>query len=101
MKQVFLAGVATVVLLGSAWPASAQSFAIYMPPICELDTQHFLVRNAELYVKVATETRSEEQRTRSISDAQRVLMDALDGGEEMNPAVWYFLGRTHSLSATT
>ena len=101
MKQVFLAGVATVVLLGSAWPASAQSFAIYMPPICELDTQHFLVRNAELYVKVATETRSEEQRARSISDAKRVLMDALDGGEEMNPAVWYFLGRTHSLSATT
>ncbi len=101
MKQVVLAGVATVVLVGSARPVSAQSFAIYMPPICELDTQHFLVRNAELYVKVATETQSEEQRTRSISDAKRVLMDALDGGEEMNPAVWYFLGRTHSLSAAT
>ncbi len=101
MKQLVLAGVATVVLVGSARPVSAQTFAIYMPPICELDTQHFLVRNAELYVKVATETRSEEQRARSISDAKRVLMDALDGGEDSNPAVWYFLGRTHALSATT
>ena len=96
-----MAGVATVVMVGSAQPVSAQSFVIYMPPICELDTQHFLVRNAELYVKVATETRSEEQRARSVSDAKRVLMDALDGGEEMNPAVWYFLGRTHALSAAT
>lgn len=101
MKQLVLAGVATVVLVGSARPVSAQSFVIYMPPICELDTQHFLVRNAELYVKVATEARSEEQRARSITDAKRVLMDALDGGEEMNPAVWYFLGRTHALSAAT
>ncbi len=101
MKQVVLASVATVVLVGSARPVSAQSFAIYMPPICELDTRHFLVRNAELYVKVATEAQSEEERTRSVSDAKRVLMDALDGGEEMNPAVWYFLGRTHALSATT
>ena len=99
MMQVVLAGVAAVVLLGSARPVSAQSFAFYMPPICELDTRHFLVRNAELYVKVATETRSEEQRARSIGDAKRVLMDALDGGEEMNPAVWYFLGRTHALAA--
>ncbi len=96
-----MAGVATVVLLGSVRPVAAQGFIIYMPPICELDTQHFLVRNAELYVKVATEARSEEQRARSITDAKRVLMDALDGGEEMNPAVWYFLGRTHALSATT
>ena len=101
MKQVVLAGVAMVVLVGSVRPVSAQGFIIYMPPICELDTQHFLVRNAELYVKVATEARSEEQRARSITDAKRVLMDALDGGEEMNPAVWYFLGRTHALSATT
>lgn len=95
MKQVVLAGVAMVVLVGSVRPVSAQGFIIYMPPICELDTQHFLVRNAELYVKVATEARSEEQRARSITDAKRVLMDALDGGEEMNPAVWYHrrLGR--------
>ncbi len=95
-----MAVVATVVLMGSVRPGSAQGFTIYMPPICELDTQHFLVRNAELYVKVATETRSEEQQLRSIIDAKRVLMDALDGGEETNPAVWYFLGRTHALSAT-
>jgi tetratricopeptide (TPR) repeat protein len=97
MKQVVLAGVVTALLLGAGEPVTAQGFVIYMPPNCELDTQHFLVRNAELYVKAATEARSDEQRTRSIGDAKRVLMDALDGGELSNPGVWYFLGRTYAL----
>jgi hypothetical protein len=54
MKQVVMAGLVTVALLGPVEPAAAQDFIIYMPPNCELDTQHFLVRNAELYVKAAT-----------------------------------------------
>ncbi len=99
MKQVVWTGVAAVLLLGVAGPVSAQGLTIYMPPNCELDTQHFLVRNAELYVKAATEARSDEQRDRSIADAKRVLMDALEAGEETNPGVWYFLGRTYALES--
>ncbi|MCH6546873.1 MAG: hypothetical protein IH798_00365 [Gemmatimonadetes bacterium] len=99
MKQVVWTGVAAVMLLGVAGPASAQGLTFYMPPNCELDTQHFLVRNAELYVKAATEARSDEQRDRSIADAKRVLMDALEAGEETNPGVWYFLGRAYALES--
>ena len=97
MKRVVWSGVATLALLGVAGPVSAQGFVIYMPPNCELDTQHFLVRNAELYIKAATEARSDEQRDRSIADAKRVLVDALEAGEETNPGVWYFLGRAYAL----
>ena len=97
MKRVVLSSVVAVALLGVAGPVSAQGFVIYMPPNCELDTQHFLVRNAELYLKAATESRSDEQRDRSIADAKRVLVDALEAGEETNPGVWYFLGRTYAL----
>ncbi len=97
MKRVVLSSVAAVALLGVAGPVSAQGFVIYMPPNCELDTQHFLVRNAELYLKAATESRSDEQRDRSIADAKRVLVDALEAGEETNPGVWYFLGRAYAL----
>ena len=93
MKRVVLSSVAAVALLGVAGPVSAQGFVIYMPPNCELDTQHFLVRNAELYLKAATEARSDEQRDRSIADAKRVLVDALEAGEETNPGVWFFRGR--------
>ena len=104
MKQTVLMGMVTVALVGSARLVSAQDLATYMPPSCKLDKRHFQVRNAELYVKVATEAQTddkgEEERAASISSAKRVLTDALDGGEEMNPAVWYFLGRTHALSAT-
>jgi tetratricopeptide (TPR) repeat protein len=99
MKQVVITGLVTAALLGPVEPAAAQDFIIYMPPNCELDTQHFLVRNAELYVKAATEARSEDQKARSIADAKRVLMDALEGGEDSNAAVWYFLGRTYALEA--
>ncbi len=97
MKRVVWAGVAAVALLGVAGPVSAQGFVIYMPPNCELDTQHFLVRNAELYIKAATEARSDEQRERSIADAKRVLVDALEAGEEANAGVWYFLGRAYAM----
>ena len=76
MKRVVLTAAATVVLLGLAEPVSAQGLTFYMPPNCDLDTQHFLVRNAELYIKAATEARSDEQRLRSIDDAKRVLTDA-------------------------
>ena len=99
MKQLVLTAAATVVLLGVAQPVSAQGLTFYMPPNCELDTQHFLVRNAELYIKAATEARSDEQRVRSIDDAKRVLMDALEAGEETNAGVWYFLGRAYALES--
>ena len=97
MKRLALAGLSTALFLGIAPSASAQDFNIYLPPDCDIDQTHFLVRNASLYVKAATEARSDDQRAQSIEAAKRVLNDALDGGEEANAGVWYFLARTYTL----
>ena len=97
MKQMALAGITAVVLLGWADDAAARQLNIYIPPDCGLDMQHFLVRNGALYVKAATEARSPEQKEAAIQDASRVLLDALEAGEEANASVWYFMGRNYAL----
>ncbi len=81
MKQLVLTGLTVGFLLGSARETMAQTLNIYIPPECEMDMEHFLVRNAALYVKAATEARDSVDRNRSIGDASRVLRDALERGE--------------------
>ena len=97
MKHLALVGLVVAALGGGVRGVFAQELNIYLPPECELDMQHFLVRNAALYVKAATEARSPEQRARSTQDAARVLGDAVERGEDTNAAVWYFLGRNYAL----
>ena len=97
MKRMVLVGVTAAALAGWADIASAQGLNIYIPPDCELDMQHFLVRNAALYVKAGTEARSPEQKDGAVQDAHRVLLDALEAGEEGNASVWYFMGRNYTL----
>jgi tetratricopeptide (TPR) repeat protein len=91
MKRLIITGLA-VALCAVVSQASAQ-FNIYIPPQCELEVKHFLVKNAQSYIKKAVEEDEAEKRTANLQDARRVLMDALGRGEEGNPSVWYFLGR--------
>jgi tetratricopeptide (TPR) repeat protein len=86
-----LAGLAVTLL---ATPAAAQ---IYIPPQCEVETSHFLVRQAALYVKAAAEAKNPEKQNEALQDAFRVLNDAIERGEEGNPNVWYFFGRAYQM----
>jgi len=77
-----------------AAPASAQ---FYLPPQCDINTKHFLVNQAQLYVKAASEAKGDAQREQALQDAMRVLQDAITRGEVGEVGVWYFLGRTYLL----
>jgi tetratricopeptide (TPR) repeat protein len=52
------------------------------------------VNSAVLYLKSAFETKFPDQRDKDLRDVIRVLGQALgSGGQQKNPAAWYFLGR--------
>lgn len=97
MKKLITMGLAAVLSAVVTGKASAQLAGIYVPPQCDLQVKHFLVKNAQAYVKSATEAREPEKRAEHLQDAQRVLMEALERGEEGNPSVWYFLARYYML----
>lgn len=66
---------------------------------CDLKPGHFLVNSGLLYLKSASNTRFEDQRQKDLRDAQRVLNQAVTtGGQEKNPAAWYYLGRYYILT---
>ncbi len=69
----------------------------WQPPHCRLTTRHFLVNSAVLYVKGATESRFADRREAQLSDAQRVLNQAINRGQSENPAVWYYYGRYYEM----
>lgn len=92
MKRVVLATM--VMTLASVGAASAQ-IGVYIPPQCEVDTKHFLAKQAQQYVKAASEARNPEDGERALQDAFRTLNDAIERGEEGNAAVWYFFGRAY------
>lgn len=83
-------GVMVAAVCGSA-PLAAQ----FQQPQCELSTGHFLVQGAVVYLKNAAEEPDTQKSERMLADARRNLLDALSRGEEENPAVWYFLGRSY------
>jgi len=61
---------------------------------CELRPGHQLVNSGVLYLKSASDTKFEDQRQRDLKDAYRVLTQAVTtGGQEKNPAAWYYLAR--------
>jgi tetratricopeptide (TPR) repeat protein len=52
------------------------------------------VNSGVLYLKSAAETRFADQKEKDLRDALRVLGQALaSGGQQKNPAAWYYLGR--------
>lgn len=94
MKRLaVLAGVTAALTIGRV-EAGAQQPAIWIPPACKLNTKHFLVNSAQLYLKNATQAKAPEQRNSNLKDANRVLNEAVTtGGQIDNPAIWYFFGR--------
>ena len=61
---------------------------------CEIRPGHQLVNSGALYLKSASDTKFEDQRQKDLKDAYRVLTQAVTtGGQEKNPAAWYYLAR--------
>lgn len=68
----------------------------YKSPDCKLKSGHFMVGSGATYLKSATETSIEGARVRLVSDAKRVLNQAItEKGQAENGAAWYFLGRAY------
>jgi tetratricopeptide (TPR) repeat protein len=88
---------AVVLLTMLAAPLAAQTQR-WAEPKCDLKPGHFLVNSGLLYLKSASNTKFEDQRQKDLKDAQRVLNQAVTtGGQEKNPAAWYYLGRYYIL----
>jgi tetratricopeptide (TPR) repeat protein len=89
-----------VLMLTMAAPLSAQTQARgWATPKCDLKPGHYLVNSGQLYLKSASETRFDDQRLKDLRDAQRVLNQAVTtGGQEKNPAAWYYLGRYYIIT---
>src|SRR6058998_48538 len=65
---------------------------------CDLNTKHYLVNSGVLYLKSATETKFVDKRAKDLKDADKVQHEALaTGGQEKNPAAWYYLARYYAL----
>ena len=83
-------------LLVAATPGRAQN-GRWEPERCGLKPGHFLVTGAVLHLKAGVESRFEDQRQKKFAEAKAALTQALtSGGQQDNPAVWYYLGR-HAL----
>ena len=87
-----------VMLATLAAPTSAQS-ARWAEAKCDLKPGHFLVNSGLLYLKSASNAKFDDQKQKDLRDAQRVLTQAVTtGGQEKNPAAWYYLGRYYILT---
>jgi tetratricopeptide (TPR) repeat protein len=68
-------------------------------PSCDLKPNHVQVNQGLLYLKSATTGRFEDQKKKDLNDAQRVLTQAVTtGGQDKNPAAWYYLGRYYIMT---
>lgn len=98
---VVVGTVAGVVLSGSVALAQAplpgERPTSWLQPQCELNTGHYLVNGAIVYLKGATEEEDSADAERMLEDGFRNLREAIGAGEVENPAVWYFLGRAYEL----
>lgn len=106
MKRIGMGALALTMVAG---PAAAQQdgqsqdalgrlVAQAMPPRyieseCKLEGGHFLISSGKTYLKSAVET-GETNRDRLLSDAERVLREAIEEkGQESSSAAWYYLAR--------
>ena len=68
-------------------------------PKCDVKPNDRLVNQGVLYLKSATTGKFEDQKKKDLSDAQRVLTEAVTtGGQEKNPAAWYYLARYYIMT---
>lgn len=99
--RMFRSSVVGVLMAGLAIAsqAGAQQSNRWAPVKCDIKPGHFLVNSGQLYLKSATETRFDDQKQKDLRDAYRVLNQALTtGGQERNPAAWYYLGRYYLIT---
>src|SRR2546428_175116 len=90
-----VAVIGALLVAGVTRPAAAQQWAAAK---CDLSTKHYLVNSGVLYLRSATETKFADKRTKDLKDADKVLHEALTtGGQEKNPAAWYYLARYYAL----
>ncbi|HYT03875.1 MAG TPA: tetratricopeptide repeat protein [Gemmatimonadales bacterium] len=87
-------------LLCVAGAASGRATAqVWLPAACDIKPGHVLVNQGTLYLKSATTTKFADERTKDLKDAERVLTQAVtSGGQEKNPAAWYYLGRYYLMA---
>jgi tetratricopeptide (TPR) repeat protein len=68
----------------------------YVPPSCELKSNHFKVSSGAGYLKTGIETEVPENKVRVLGSGQKVLLEAIQqNGQERNGAAWYYLGRIY------
>lgn len=80
-------------------PRVAAQQSKWAVPKCDLKPGHFLVNSALLYLRNATDTKFEDQKQKDLRDANRSLNQALTtGGQDKNPAAWYYLGRYYVMT---
>lgn len=103
MIKSFAAGAGLALLLAA--PALAQQSTIvdarvaesqkgpFAPPLCTLRKDSRL-NNVERGLKAFAEEQQAERRDRGLSDAQRLLGEAM-AADASNGTVWYYLGRYH------
>ncbi len=93
---------AALLVAGVATRASAQQKGAppaQAPAECDLKTSHFAVSRAVLYIQNASSTPDSAKKQQALEGAHRSLIEALEQGQEQNPAVWYFLGVYYALGA--
>ena len=92
-RLVVVVGIAAGLML-SVTPASAQ----WRDADCDLSgAGHFLVNSGKVYLEGASEEGDETKQQRLLADARRNFVEAVERGEDDNPAVWYYLGRYYVL----
>src|SRR5262245_37159162 len=96
-RVVALAGLVAALTLGTH-DAMAQLQGIWVGPQCKLNMKHPAVNSAQLYLKTATQAKKPEERQQNLTDAARVLKQAVAEGQSENPAIWYFFGRYYLLA---
>ena len=99
MRTVHLAA---IMLTAITVPLAAQQPAAnrWAEPKCDLKPNHYLVNQGMGYLKDATTTRFEDQKKKDLSDAQRLLTQAVTTGDQgKNPAAWYYLARYYIMTA--
>ncbi len=86
--------VGILVSVAVAAPLRSAAQNPWLPAACDIKPGHYLVNSGVLYLKSAASSKFEDQRTKDLKDANRVLMQALtSAGQQKNPAAWYYLGR--------
>jgi tetratricopeptide (TPR) repeat protein len=97
LRSLVLAGAVVFGLTFVAHTGQAQ-LEQYQPPLCELNTGHFLIKNSTVYLKGATEEQDPAKVEKMLNDAKENLMQALLGDQADNPAAWYFLARYYFMT---